>query len=182
MSPKPSTSTNRDPDLLAVASRYLPGGSVWQWTLPPELAFVVEHGEVAGDRASDPAKQSDWPAIAFSSDGALWTAWVQWDDRDADRATGSAGGSGDQAGDQDRDQAGPGAGWPHRHPGVLQSPLPYLQDPLQLLLPPDSPPHRWSLLPIQCLPVSTRLRAGVPQPGSIQRAHGPGRFHPARPL
>jgi glutamate-1-semialdehyde 2,1-aminomutase len=32
-------------DLLALAAKYLPGGSVWQWTLPPELAFVVERGE-----------------------------------------------------------------------------------------------------------------------------------------
>ena len=50
-----------------------------------DLAPAKLAGEVAGDRASDPAKQSDWPAIAFSSDGALWTAWVQWDDRNADR-------------------------------------------------------------------------------------------------
>jgi glutamate-1-semialdehyde 2,1-aminomutase len=51
MSPKPSAQTNQDPDLLAIASQYLPGGSVWQWTLPPELAFVVERGE--GSRLYD---------------------------------------------------------------------------------------------------------------------------------
>lgn len=32
-------------DLLSTASRYLPGGSVWQWTLPRDLAFIVERGE-----------------------------------------------------------------------------------------------------------------------------------------
>ncbi len=33
------------PDLLASAARYLPGGSTWMWSLPPELAFIVERGE-----------------------------------------------------------------------------------------------------------------------------------------
>lgn len=51
MSPKTSAPTKPDPDLLAIASQYLPGGSVWQWTLPPELAFVVERGE--GSRLYD---------------------------------------------------------------------------------------------------------------------------------
>jgi glutamate-1-semialdehyde 2,1-aminomutase len=32
-------------DLLAAAALYLPGGSVWQWTLPADLAFIVERGE-----------------------------------------------------------------------------------------------------------------------------------------
>lgn len=32
-------------DLLSTASRYLPGASVWQWTLPRDLAFIVERGE-----------------------------------------------------------------------------------------------------------------------------------------
>ena len=31
--------------LLAAATKYLPGGSSWMWTLPPELRFVVERGE-----------------------------------------------------------------------------------------------------------------------------------------
>lgn len=51
MSPKPSAPIKRDPDLLALASQYLPGGSVWQWTLPSELAFVIERGE--GSRLYD---------------------------------------------------------------------------------------------------------------------------------
>lgn len=42
-------------------------------------------GEVGGDIASDPGKQSDWPAIAVARDGALWAAWVEWNDREADR-------------------------------------------------------------------------------------------------
>ncbi len=35
----------RDADLLGGAARYLPGASAWMWTLPPELAFIVERGE-----------------------------------------------------------------------------------------------------------------------------------------
>jgi len=38
-------------DLLAVASRCLPGGSTWMWSLPPDLAFVVARGE--GSRIYD---------------------------------------------------------------------------------------------------------------------------------
>ena len=38
-------------DLLAMAATYLPGASVWQWTLPPEVAFIVERGE--GSRVYD---------------------------------------------------------------------------------------------------------------------------------
>jgi glutamate-1-semialdehyde 2,1-aminomutase len=34
-----------DVDLLALAEQYLPGMSVWQWTLPREVAFIVERGE-----------------------------------------------------------------------------------------------------------------------------------------
>ncbi len=34
-----------DTDLLSTASRYLPGTSVWQWTLPRDVAFIVERGE-----------------------------------------------------------------------------------------------------------------------------------------
>ena len=32
-------------DLLAAAALYLPGGSVWQWTLPADFAFIVDRGE-----------------------------------------------------------------------------------------------------------------------------------------
>lgn len=45
-SPDPNPS-----DLLASAAKYLPGASVWQWTLPPDLAFIVERGE--GSRVYD---------------------------------------------------------------------------------------------------------------------------------
>ncbi len=34
-----------DCDLLARATQYLPGTSAWMWSLPPELAFIVERGE-----------------------------------------------------------------------------------------------------------------------------------------
>ena len=32
-------------DLLSAAAEYLPGGSTWMWSLPPELRFVIERGE-----------------------------------------------------------------------------------------------------------------------------------------
>ncbi len=42
-------------------------------------------GTIRGEAASDPKKQSDWPAIAHTPDGALWMAYVEWNDKDADR-------------------------------------------------------------------------------------------------
>jgi hypothetical protein len=57
----------------------------------PEARALAELGEakIAGElpatMASDPNKQSDWPAIAYSRDGALWTVYVEWNDKDADR-------------------------------------------------------------------------------------------------
>ena len=40
-----------DRDLLASAAQFLPGNSVWQWSLPPDLAFIVERGK--GSRIYD---------------------------------------------------------------------------------------------------------------------------------
>jgi hypothetical protein len=54
----------------------------------PQVAEMGEAkiaGEVAAQRASDPNKQSDWPAIAWSADGALWTIYIEWNDKNADR-------------------------------------------------------------------------------------------------
>lgn len=42
-------------------------------------------GELPARRVSDPNKQSDWPAIVYTKDGALWTAYVEWNDKSADR-------------------------------------------------------------------------------------------------
>ena len=42
-------------------------------------------GELPGDRASDPGKQSDWPAIAYAADGSLYAIFIEWNDKDADR-------------------------------------------------------------------------------------------------
>jgi hypothetical protein len=42
-------------------------------------------GEIGGDRASNPDKQGDWPAIAYGQDGSLWVVWIEWNDKDADR-------------------------------------------------------------------------------------------------
>lgn len=54
---------------------------------PPivELPPATISGEIDGERASDPTKQSDWPAIAYTSDGALWAIFIEWNDKDADR-------------------------------------------------------------------------------------------------
>ncbi|MBK5291431.1 MAG: hypothetical protein JJE04_07140 [Acidobacteriia bacterium] len=46
----------------------------------PKLA-----GQISGQLFSDAGKQSDWPAIAYSRDGSLWAAFLEWDDKDADR-------------------------------------------------------------------------------------------------
>jgi hypothetical protein len=40
---------------------------------------------IPAEAASDTAKQSDWPAIVHTADGALWIAYVEWNDKDADR-------------------------------------------------------------------------------------------------
>jgi hypothetical protein len=42
-------------------------------------------GQIPGERASDANKQSDWPAIAYASDGALYAIFIEWNDKDADR-------------------------------------------------------------------------------------------------
>jgi len=42
-------------------------------------------GEIPGDRASDPGKQADWPAIAYAADGSLYAIYIEWNDKDADR-------------------------------------------------------------------------------------------------
>src|SRR5258708_5642506 len=49
--------------------------------LPP----AVVAGEIQGDRVSNPEKQGDWPAIAYTKDGSLWAIWIEWNDKDADR-------------------------------------------------------------------------------------------------
>jgi hypothetical protein len=41
-------------------------------------------GEIGGDRLSNPDKQGDWPAIAYSQDGSLWAIWIEWNDKNAD--------------------------------------------------------------------------------------------------
>ena len=42
-------------------------------------------GELPAERVSNPYKQGDWPVIAYAKDGSLWTAWIEWNDKDADR-------------------------------------------------------------------------------------------------
>lgn len=42
-------------------------------------------GTVDGLPIGDSGKQTDWPAIATSKDGALWAAYIEWNDKDADR-------------------------------------------------------------------------------------------------
>ncbi|MBI4636965.1 MAG: aminotransferase class III-fold pyridoxal phosphate-dependent enzyme [Candidatus Rokubacteria bacterium] len=50
---RPAARSTSGADLLASAARYLPGGSSWMWSLPPDLAFVVDRGE--GSRLWDTA-------------------------------------------------------------------------------------------------------------------------------
>jgi len=38
-------SESRTNELLADAAQYLPGGSTWQWSLPPDLTFIADRGE-----------------------------------------------------------------------------------------------------------------------------------------
>jgi hypothetical protein len=42
-------------------------------------------GEIPASRVSDSGKQGDWPAVAAAEDGSVWTAWIEWNDKDADR-------------------------------------------------------------------------------------------------
>ncbi|MCC6340979.1 MAG: hypothetical protein IT166_02205 [Bryobacterales bacterium] len=42
-------------------------------------------GTIGGERASAEDKQADWPAIAHTSDGALWAIYIEWNGKDADR-------------------------------------------------------------------------------------------------
>src|SRR5512136_2820827 len=46
--PMPSANAefeSRTNELLADAAQYLPGGSTWQWSLPPDLTFIADRGE-----------------------------------------------------------------------------------------------------------------------------------------
>ena len=40
-----NSADSNDQDLLASAAQFLPGQSVWQWSLPSDLSFIVERGE-----------------------------------------------------------------------------------------------------------------------------------------
>jgi len=42
-------------------------------------------GAIQGAPAGNPGKQTDFPVIAVTRDGALWIAFVEWNDKDADR-------------------------------------------------------------------------------------------------
>jgi len=42
-------------------------------------------GEIPASRVSRPDKQSDWPAAAWGADGSLYVAYIEWNDKDADR-------------------------------------------------------------------------------------------------
>lgn len=42
-------------------------------------------GTIGGTRVGEAGRQTDWPAIAYSQDGALWAVMVEWNDKDADK-------------------------------------------------------------------------------------------------
>src|SRR5438067_13771886 len=56
----------------------------------PEGPVMVNLGEAKlaadtpGERVSEVEKQSDWPAVAATADGSLYTVYVVWNDKDAD--------------------------------------------------------------------------------------------------
>ena len=58
--------------------------------------------EVAAARVSSTGHTADWPAVAVAADGALWTAYIEWDGADADRVVVRRRGSstGDGAGER----------------------------------------------------------------------------------
>ena len=58
------------------------GGKNKKGAQAPAARFA---GSIPGERASDPGKQSDHAAITYTSDGALWIAYLEWNDKDADR-------------------------------------------------------------------------------------------------
>ena len=51
---------------------------------PAELAPAEIAGEVPSERASTTGRTSDWPALATSTDGSLWMAYVEWDGDSSD--------------------------------------------------------------------------------------------------
>jgi hypothetical protein len=51
----------------------------------PPLPAAKFAGVIPAAAFSDPGKQSDWPAIAYTSDGSLWSAFVEWNDKNTDR-------------------------------------------------------------------------------------------------
>ncbi len=67
-----------------------------------ELPAAEVAGEVAAARVSSAGRTADWPAVAAAADGALWTAYIEWDGEDADRVVVRRRGSstGDGAGER----------------------------------------------------------------------------------
>jgi hypothetical protein len=53
--------------------------------LAAEAADLRLGPEITASRATDPGKQSDWPALACGREGTLWLAFIEWNDKDADR-------------------------------------------------------------------------------------------------
>ncbi len=51
----------------------------------PQMPPAKVLGEIAAERISDPTKQSEWPALAWTKGGALWAAYVEWDGKASDR-------------------------------------------------------------------------------------------------
>jgi len=77
-------------------------------------------GEIAGDRVSDPNRQGDWPAIVNAADGSQWAAWIEWNDKDADRVLVShrtAGGGAWQS-----PMEIPDGNWDHYSPAIVALP------------------------------------------------------------
>lgn len=51
----------------------------------PQLPAAKIAGELPAEVVSDPSRQSEWPALAVSTGGTRWVAYVEWDGRERDR-------------------------------------------------------------------------------------------------
>ena len=49
-----------------------------------ELPPAEVAGEIEAERISPADRTADWPSLAAGPDGSLWTAWVEWNGKDAD--------------------------------------------------------------------------------------------------
>lgn len=62
-----------------------PGGGRRRGPRQPQQPPAKVLGEIEPERFTDPARQSEWPAVAVTPSGVTWAAFVEWDGKDKDR-------------------------------------------------------------------------------------------------